>query len=142
MAFSDPEESKVKPKRRVSSLGELKKRGARRVVRFLHAVFKEQARPQSGEGSLLRWFWSFTGVSRAVAGRTGAAIVVCATASLVVDWLQHLLRKRQIESSCRAKTFALTPNAVSCYRVLASPPPPVLPAAKPRWIAFPQALRV
>jgi len=24
----------------------------------LHSVFKEQAPPQSGEGSLLRWFWS------------------------------------------------------------------------------------
>jgi hypothetical protein len=26
---------------------------------FLHSVFKEQAPPQSGEDSLLRWFWSF-----------------------------------------------------------------------------------
>src|SRR5260370_32955356 len=119
-----PEESKVKLWHRVSLLSDVKKRGASRVAHFLHSVFKEQATPQSGEGSLLRWFWSFTGVSRAVVGRTGAAIVVCATASLVVHWLQHLLRQRQIESSCRAKTFALTPHAVSCYRVLAAPPPP------------------
>src|SRR5207249_4683163 len=50
----------------------------------------------------------FTGTSRAVADRTGAAIVVCASASLVFDRLQHLLRKRQIESSRRPKRFAKT----------------------------------
>src|SRR5712692_9364100 len=71
-----PEESKVKLKHQVSLLSDLKKRGASRVAHFLHSVFKEQAPPQSGEGALLRWFWSFTGASRAVAARTGAAIVV------------------------------------------------------------------
>jgi hypothetical protein len=76
-----PEESKVKLKRRVISRGDLKKRGASRVARFLHLVFKEQAPPQAGEGSLLRWFWSFTGVSRAVAAPNRAAIVVCAAAA-------------------------------------------------------------
>jgi hypothetical protein len=71
-----PEESKVKLWHRVSLLSDLKKRGASRVAHFLHSIFKEQAPPQSGEGSLLRWFWSFTGASRAVAARTGATIVV------------------------------------------------------------------
>src|SRR5437667_3631971 len=70
------EESKVKLWHRVSLLSDLKKRGASRVAHFLHSIFKEQAPPQSGEGSLLRWFWSFTGASRAVAARTGAAIIV------------------------------------------------------------------
>src|SRR5213078_2948645 len=71
-----PEESKVKLWHRVSLLSDLKKRGASRVAHFLHSIFKEQAPPQSGEGSLLRWFWSFTGASRAVAARTGATLVV------------------------------------------------------------------
>src|SRR6266478_9455881 len=57
------EESKVKLWHRVSLLSDLKKRGASRVAHFLHSIFKEQAPPQSGEGSLLRWFWSFTGAS-------------------------------------------------------------------------------
>src|SRR5882724_3821812 len=70
------EESKVKLWHRVSLLSDLKKRGASRVAHFLHSIFKEQAPPQSGEGSLLRWFWSFTGASRAVAARTGATLVV------------------------------------------------------------------
>jgi len=70
------EESKVKLWHRVSLISDLKKRGASRVAHFLHSIFKEQAPPQSGEGSLLRWFWSFTGASRAVAARTGAAIIV------------------------------------------------------------------
>src|SRR5437667_4830262 len=52
------EESKVKPKRRGSLLGERSKKSATRVAHFLPAVFKEQAPPQAGEGSLLRWFWS------------------------------------------------------------------------------------
>src|SRR5437773_12537668 len=70
------EESKVKLWHRVSLLSDLKKRGASRVAHFLHSIFKEQAPPQSGEGSLLRWYWSFTGASRAVAARTGATLVV------------------------------------------------------------------
>src|SRR5438552_15026863 len=73
--FSYSEESKVKLWHRVSLLSDLKKRGASRVAHFLHSIFKEQAPPQSGEGSLLRWFWSFTGASRAVAARTGATLV-------------------------------------------------------------------
>jgi len=71
-----PEESKVKLWHRMSLLSDLKKRGASRVAHFLHSIFKGQAPPQSGEGSLLRWFWSFTGASRAVAARTGTAIIV------------------------------------------------------------------
>ena len=72
----EAEESKVKLWHQVSLLSDLKKRGASRVAHFLHSIFKEQAPPQSGEGSLLRWFWSFTGASRAVAARTGATLVV------------------------------------------------------------------
>src|SRR6266446_967425 len=70
------EESKVKLWHRVSLVSDLKKGGANRIAYFLHSIFKEQAPPQSGECSLLRWFWSFTGASRAVAARTGATLVV------------------------------------------------------------------
>src|SRR5437762_3905294 len=45
----------------------LNKRGATQVARFLHWIFKEQVCPQSGESSLLRWFWCFIGLSQAVA---------------------------------------------------------------------------
>jgi len=62
-----PEESKVNGEEPKISSGSLNKRGATRVARFWHWVFKEQACPHSGEGSLLRWFWSFTGLSQAVA---------------------------------------------------------------------------
>src|SRR5207244_5386241 len=51
----------------------LNKRGATRVARFLHWIFKEQVCPQSGESSLLRWFWSFIGLSQAVADCISAA---------------------------------------------------------------------
>ena len=57
-SFSGSEESKVKLKKPVSLAWRPQKRGANRVAHFLHSVFKEQAPPQSGEGSLLRWFWS------------------------------------------------------------------------------------
>ena len=49
------------------SLAPLKKKGAIRVVRFGHSLFREHAPPQSGEGSLLRWFWSFADASGALA---------------------------------------------------------------------------
>src|SRR2546426_12826323 len=57
-SFPLAEESKVKLKKPVSLAWRPQKRGANRVAHFLHSVFKEQAPPQSGEGSLLRWFWS------------------------------------------------------------------------------------
>ena len=61
------EESKVRTEDPKCSSGSLNKRGATRVARFLHWIFKEQVCPQSGESSLLRWFWSFIGLSQAVA---------------------------------------------------------------------------
>jgi hypothetical protein len=48
------EESKVKPKKQMRSPGDLKKKGASRVVHFWRTSFKEQGPPRSGEGSLLR----------------------------------------------------------------------------------------
>jgi hypothetical protein len=53
------EESKVELKRVSLFVWLLKKKSARQVALFCHAVFKEQAPPQSGEDPLLRWFWSF-----------------------------------------------------------------------------------
>jgi len=67
MLDTETEESKVNGEEPKISSGSLNKRGATRVARFWHWVFKEQACPHSGEGSLLRWFWSFTGLSQAVA---------------------------------------------------------------------------
>jgi hypothetical protein len=53
------------------------KRKAQAKLRFFrHSVFKGQTPPQAGEGSLLRWFWSFTGASGTVAAPTAAALVV------------------------------------------------------------------
>src|SRR6266404_6262051 len=98
------EESKVKLEQRVSLLSDLKKRGASRGCAFLLSIFKEHAPSQSGECSLLRWFWSFHRRESGAAARTGAAIVVCAVASFVVDWRQHLLGERQIESFRRTRT--------------------------------------
>jgi len=67
------EESKVRTEDPKCSSGSLNKRGATRVARFLHWIFKEQVCPQSGESSLLRWFWSFIGLSQAVADCISAA---------------------------------------------------------------------
>ena len=90
---SKTEESKVKLKRRVILLGKPQKKRRKPVAHFLHAVFKEQGPPQSGECSLLRWFWSF---HRRVGPwqPEGATIVVCATASLAFHWLRQLLHER------------------------------------------------
>jgi hypothetical protein len=65
------EESKVKLGKPDCSSGSLNKRSATGVAGLLHSVFKEQACPQSGEASLLRWFWRFTGHESGVAGRFG-----------------------------------------------------------------------
>jgi len=61
-------ESKVRLKRRVSSLGDLKKKGASRVALFLHSVFKEQALPQSGESPANARRFDGSGVSSARVG--------------------------------------------------------------------------
>jgi hypothetical protein len=67
------EESKVEPRQILSSSGPLEKR-ARAWLRFSGIrFFKGQALPHSGEDPLLRWFWSFTGASGAVAARSSAA---------------------------------------------------------------------
>ncbi len=63
----------------------------------------------------------FTGTSRAVADRTGAAIVVCASASLVFDWLQHLLHERQIESSRRSEKFTCLATIEFSHHLLHRP---------------------
>src|SRR5260370_42403297 len=94
-----PEESKVKLWHRVSLLSALKKRGASRVAHFLHSISKEQAPPQSGEGSLLRWFWSFTGASIGPWQPEPAPPSLLCLSQLS---LLHLLHERQIESSRRA----------------------------------------
>src|SRR5207302_2575718 len=60
------EESKVKLKTRPPPSLTLEKKSATRVIRFGHAVFRDHAPPQSGEGSLLRWFWSSAGASGTV----------------------------------------------------------------------------
>src|SRR5882672_5159330 len=102
------EESKVKLKKPVSLAWRPQKRGANRVAHFLRSVF-QRASPSSVRRRLAASLvLEFTGTSRAVADRTGAAIVVCASASLIFDRLQHLLRKRQIESSRRPKRFSQT----------------------------------
>src|SRR2546422_9762397 len=102
------EESKVKLKKPVSLAWRPQKRGANRVAHFLRSVF-QRASPSSVRRRLAASLvLEFTGTSRAVADRTGAAIVICASASLMFDRLQHLLRKRQIESSRRPKRFSQT----------------------------------
>src|SRR5216683_5942448 len=107
------EESKVKLKHQVSLLSDLKKRGASRVAHFLHSVFKEQAPPQSGEGSLLRWFWSFHQRESGRDSPNRHRHRGCASASCVFNWLQHLLHERQIESSRRATNLRLTPRQLA-----------------------------
>jgi hypothetical protein len=52
-ALTGAEESKVKLGEPDCSSGDLNKRGATRVARWLYSVFKEQACPQSGEASLV-----------------------------------------------------------------------------------------
>src|SRR5713101_2803560 len=110
------EESKVKLKHRVSLLSDLKKRGASRVAHFLQSVFKEQAPPQSGEGSLLRCFWSFTGASRAVAARTGAAIVVVPqpVASSTGCSISSMRDKSKVPAG--QQTCALTPRQLAAVQ--------------------------
>jgi hypothetical protein len=45
-------------------------------LRVVSVVFKEQGSSQSGERSLLRWFWSFTGTSGTAQPQPAAALVV------------------------------------------------------------------
>src|SRR5947209_18143492 len=79
------EESKVKLKKPVSLAWRPQKRGANRVAHFLRSVF-QRASPSSVRRRLAASLvLEFTGTSRAVADRTGAAIVICASASLMFD---------------------------------------------------------
>jgi hypothetical protein len=53
------------------------KKKAQAKLRFSGIRFsKDKTPPHAGEGSLLRWFWSFTGASGTVAARIAAALVV------------------------------------------------------------------
>jgi hypothetical protein len=103
---------------------------------FFHLVFKEHGSSQAGERSLLRWFWSFTGMSGTVAARTGADLVLDVASRLVFAWLYHLLNVRQIESSGAARNWPPHPPSsyvlsISCITSFTD-----LPAANPRSICF------
>jgi hypothetical protein len=100
-----PEESKVKLGEPACSSGGFNKRGATRVARWLHSFFKEQACPQSGEASLLRWFWRFTGHESGVAACSGC----------LRDG-GHRFAKRQIESSSGALNRLCPPRQLFCFQ--------------------------
>jgi hypothetical protein len=71
-----PEESKVNQASGPLPESSSRKKGASNGLRVVSVVFKEQGSSQSGERSLLRWFWSFTGTSGTAQPQPAAALVV------------------------------------------------------------------
>ena len=123
------EESKVKPKTRSPPSLTLKKRGATRVIRFGYSFFREHAPPQSGEGSLLRWFWSSAGASGTVAAQSMLPLCWGCFPSRVRPAPSPPLHrdKSKVHRALACLSRALRKSGVRCCPVPASPPLPISP---------------